>query len=47
MYLWGMSKIEAEDGSVALRSRKDGELGEVPLDSLIEKLTNEVKMKVL
>jgi len=30
----------------ALRCRKEGELGEIALDSLIEKLTEEVKMKV-
>ena len=38
MYLWGVSKIEAEDDSVALRSRKEGELGEVPLATAVEKL---------
>jgi len=47
MYLWGMSKIEAENDSVALRSRKEGELGEVNVDAVIEKLSEEVRMKAL
>ena len=38
---------EEENQSVALRSRKDGELGEIPLGSLIEKLGEEVKMRKL
>jgi len=29
---------EEENGTVALRSRKEGELGEVSVESLIEKL---------
>jgi threonyl-tRNA synthetase len=36
-----------ENQSVALRSRKEGELGEVPLDAVVEKLNKEVKMKAL
>jgi hypothetical protein len=35
------------DLSVALRSRKEGEQGEVPLDAVVEKLAEEVRMRVL
>jgi threonyl-tRNA synthetase len=38
---------EAENGSVALRSRKEGELGEVNVDAVVEKLSEEVKMRAL
>ena len=46
-YLCVVGGKEEENNSVALRSRKEGELGEVALDLLIEKLVKEVKMRVL
>ena len=42
-----ISAKEEENQSVALRSRKDGELGEMSMDSLIEKLVEEVTMRTL
>ena len=44
-YLAVVGGKEEENQSVALRSRKDGELGEIALDSLIEKLVEEAKMR--
>jgi threonyl-tRNA synthetase len=38
---------DLENGSVVLHSRKDGELGEVSIDSVVEKLCEEVRMKKL
>jgi threonyl-tRNA synthetase len=46
-YLCVVGAKEEENGSVALRCRKEGELGEISLDSLIEKLLGEVRMRVL
>ena len=46
-YLAVVGAKEAEDGSVALRSRKEGELGEVNVDAVVEKLSEEVRMKAL
>ena len=46
-YLCVVGAKEEENGTVALRSRKEGELGEMSVESLIEKLAEEVKMKVL
>ena len=46
-YLAVVGSKEEENQSVALRSRKDGELGEVLIDLLIEKLGEEVGMRVL
>ena len=46
-YLAVVGAKEEENQSVALRSRKEGELGEVPLEKVIEKLTQEVRMRVL
>jgi threonyl-tRNA synthetase len=46
-YLAVVGGKEAENQSVALRSRKDGELGEVSVDAVVEKLCGEVKTRVL
>ena len=46
-YLCVVDAKEEENHSVALRSRKEGELGEIAVDSLIEKLAEEVRMRVL
>jgi threonyl-tRNA synthetase len=40
------SAKEAENDSVALRSRKEGELGEMSVDAVVEKLTGEVKERI-
>ncbi|MDR0327953.1 MAG: hypothetical protein LBI05_06640 [Planctomycetaceae bacterium] len=46
-YLAVVGGKEAENQSVALRSRKEGELGEVNVDAVVEKLSREVKMRAL
>ena len=46
-YLAVVGAKEAENGSVALRSRKEGELGEVNVDVVVEKLAEEVKIRAL
>jgi len=46
-YLAVVGAKEAENGSVALRSRKEGELGEVNVDAVVEKLAGEVRMRAL
>ena len=46
-YLAVVGAKESENGSVALRSRKDGELGEMSLDAVVEKMTREIKERVL
>ena len=38
---------EMENNSVALRSRKEGELGEIPLEDVIRRLDEEVKTRAL
>jgi threonyl-tRNA synthetase len=46
-YLCVVGAKEEENNSVALRSRKDGELGEVSMEELIRKLDEEVKARAL
>jgi len=46
-YLAVVGAKEAENDSVALRSRKDGEMGEVNVDAVVAKLAEEVKMRAL
>jgi threonyl-tRNA synthetase len=46
-YLAVVGSKEAENQSVALRSRKEGELGEVNVDAVVEKLSEEVRMRTL
>ncbi len=46
-YLAVVGVKEAESRTVALRSRKDGELGELPLEEVIRRLTEEVTTKAL
>jgi threonyl-tRNA synthetase len=46
-YLAVVGGKEAESQSVALRSRKEGELGEVNVDAVVEKLSEEVRMRTL
>ena len=38
---------EVEANSVGIRSRKDGDIGQLGLEALIEKLTAEVRDKVI
>jgi len=42
-----VGKRERTGNCVAVRSRKGGELGEMPLDAVVENLSAEVKMRVL
>ena len=46
-YLAVVGAKEAENGSIALRSRKEGELGEVNVDAVVEKLVEEAKIRAL
>jgi len=46
-YLAVVGAKEAENGSVALRSRKEGELGEINVDTVVEKLKEEVRIRAL
>jgi len=46
-YLAVVGGKEVENQSVAVRSRKEGELGEMPLDDVVEKLNAEVRMRTL
>jgi threonyl-tRNA synthetase len=46
-YLAVVGGKEEESQTVALRSRKDGELGATAVDAVIEKLTEEVKIRAL
>ncbi|MCL2711650.1 MAG: threonine--tRNA ligase [Planctomycetaceae bacterium] len=46
-YLAVVGAKEAENGSVALRGRKVGELGEVSVEVVVEKLVGEVRMRAL
>ena len=46
-YLAVVGGKEEESNSVALRSRKEGELGEMALDAVVEKLNEEVKIRSL
>ena len=44
-YMLVLGDKEAENGQVAVRSRKEGDLGPMPLENFIEKLTEEVRTK--
>ena len=46
-YLAVVGGKEEENQSVALRSRKEGELGEVNVGAVVEKLGEEAKMRTL
>jgi threonyl-tRNA synthetase len=46
-YMLVIGDKEMENGQVAVRSRKEGDLGPMPLDKFIEKITEEVRNKVL
>ena len=46
-YLAVVGAKESENGTVALRSRKEGELGEVPVGAVVEKLSGEVTERQL
>jgi threonyl-tRNA synthetase len=46
-YLAVVGAKESESNSLAIRSRKDGELGEISVDAVIEKLTEETKIRAL
>lgn len=44
-YMLVLGDKEAENGQVAVRSRKEGDLGPMPLENFIEKITEEVRTK--
>ena len=44
-YMVVIGEKEAEAGTVSLRTRKDGELGQMPFATLLEKMRNEVRKK--
>ncbi len=44
-YMLVVGDKEEEDGTVAVRSRKEGELGAIALDAFIEKISREIKTK--
>ena len=46
-YLAVVGGKKEENQSVSLRSRKEGELGEVNVDAVVAKLGEDVKMRVL
>ena len=46
-YLAVLGAKETENNSVALRSRKEGELGEIPLEDVIRRLDEEIKLRKL
>lgn len=46
-YLAVVGAKEEENGSLGVRSRKEGELGEIPLEEMIRRLTEEVETKAL
>lgn len=46
-YMLIIGDKETENGHVAVRSRRDGDLGAMPLESFIEKIAKEVRDKVL
>jgi len=46
-YMLVLGDKEAETGNVAVRSRKEGDLGSMPLDGFIEKILHEVETKAL
>ena len=46
-YMLVLGDKEAETGNVAVRSRKEGDMGSMPLDGFIEKILHEVETKAL
>ncbi|GHT18642.1 hypothetical protein FACS1894189_6790 [Planctomycetales bacterium] len=46
-YLAVVGEKEASNGTCAVRSRKEGELGEIAVEALIDRLTEEIKMRAL
>ena len=44
-YMLVLGDKEAENNQVAVRSRKDGDLGPMPLDDFIAKITEEIRTK--
>ena len=44
-YMLVIGDKEAESGAVAVRSRKDGDLGAMPVDAFIEKITEEIRTR--
>jgi threonyl-tRNA synthetase len=46
-YLAVVGVKESESNTVALRSQKDGELGEITVETVIEKLLEEIKTRKL
>jgi threonyl-tRNA synthetase len=46
-YMLVLGEKEAETGHVAVRSRKEGDMGSMPMDSFLEKILNEIATKAL
>ena len=44
-YMLVIGDKEAENGTVAVRSRKDGDLGAMPVDAFVEKIMEEIRTK--
>ena len=46
-YMLVVGDKEMENGQVAVRSRKEGDLGAVDLDAFISRITEEIKTKAI
>ena len=44
-YMLVIGDKEAESGAVAVRSRKDGDLGTMPVDAFADKIVEEIRAK--
>ena len=44
-YMLVIGDKEAENGTVAVRSRSEGDLGAMPVDAFVEKILGEIKTK--
>ena len=45
-YMLVVGDKEMEDGTVSVRSRKDGDIGKMPVDDIVSKLITEIESKV-
>ena len=45
-YMLVLGDKEMEAGTVAVRSRKEGELGAMPLEAFISRITEEIRRRV-
>ena len=44
-YMLVIGDKEAENGTVAVRSRKDGDLGAMPVDDFVAKILDEIRTR--